>query len=106
MRNTARVNRSMGRLAAGALAVGLALSPRPAAAFSPATQLAIAQEAARLVPPDLARQMERHGKELAAGAQAPFRDGEPARHAKNGDGSGQLDRVIAAESDRAAEMIR
>ena len=90
-------------LVAFAAAAGAA---SPAAAFSPATQRAIAQEAARLAPPDLARQMERHRKELAAGAAAPFRDGDPGRHVKNADGSGQLDRVIAAEVERAVEMIR
>lgn len=87
-------------------AAALALAAGPAAAFSPATQATIAAEAARLAPPDLARQMERHKRELAAGAVAPFRDGEPARHVKNPDGTGSLDAVIAAEVERAVAMVR
>lgn len=78
----------------------------PAAAWTPATQVTIAREAARLAPPDLARQMEKHKRALEAGAVAPFDDADPARHMKNPDGSGDLDRVIHAEVQAAIDAIR
>jgi hypothetical protein len=85
----------------------LALLPAgPAAAWTPKTQLAIAREAARLAPPDLARQIDRHRREFEAGVLAPFEDGDPARHMKNEDGSGTLDRVLADEVAAAIADIR
>jgi hypothetical protein len=78
----------------------------PAAAWTPHTQVTIAREAARLAPPDLARQIARHQKEYEAGALAPFDDGDPARHMKNEDGSGALDRTVLAEVDAAVAAIR
>jgi hypothetical protein len=62
--------------------------------------------AARLAPPDLARQIDRRRGALRAGVLEPFRDSERARHEKNADGSGMLDRVIAAEAARAVAYIR
>lgn len=78
----------------------------PASAWTPATQLNIAREGARLAPPDLARQIQRHQKAFEAGVVAPFDDGDPNLHMKNRDGSGSLDRVIAAEVDAAIQAIR
>jgi len=92
------------RFAAG-LAVVLA-GVRPAAAWTPATQLVIAKEAARLSPPDLARQIEKHARVFAEGVNAPFSDTDASRHMKNPDGSGQLDRVAEAEVAAAVEAIR
>jgi hypothetical protein len=82
------------------------LSATPAAAWTPATQVTIAREAARLAPPDLARQMEKHKRAFEAGAVAPFEDSDPGRHMKNPDGSGSLDRVIFAEVQAAIDAIR
>lgn len=91
-------------LAVLALAATLA-SPGPAAAWSPRFQTELALEAARLAPPDLARQIERHRDELARGVMAPF--SEPAdRHVANPDGTGSLQAVIEEETERAVEMIR
>jgi hypothetical protein len=78
----------------------------PAAAWTPATQVTIAREGARLAPPDLARQMEKHKRAFEAGAVAPFEDADPGRHMKNPDGSGSLDRVILAEVQAAIDAIR
>jgi len=90
-----------------ALIVSALLPPAaPAAAWTPKTQLAIAREAARLAPPDLARQIDRHRREFEAGVLAPFDDGDPARHMKNEDGSGTLDRVLADEVAAAIADIR
>src|SRR4051812_38145404 len=78
----------------------------PAAAWTPATQGVIAREAARLTPPDLARQIEKHRRVSDGGGQAPFSDTAPPRHMKNPDGAGKLDRVIAEEAEAALKAIR
>lgn len=91
------------RLAALAALLGNA---SPAAAWTPSTQTTIAREAAKLAPPDLARQIQKHRKVFEAGAVAPFQDSDPARHAKNADGSGELDKVILAEVQGAVDAIR
>jgi len=95
------------RLAAGlACLLGGIGSGLPAAAWTPATQVTIAREAARLSPPDLARQLEKHRHAFEEGVNAPFSDTDSSRHMKNPDGSGQLDRVLEAETAAAVEAIR
>ncbi|HVR29112.1 MAG TPA: hypothetical protein VMS86_06200 [Thermoanaerobaculia bacterium] len=59
-----------------------------------------------MAPPELARQIDKHRSRYREGVLAPFRDGEPARHEKNPDGSGVLDRVIVEEARRAIGLIR
>jgi hypothetical protein len=93
-------------LAALSAVAGLALAAAPAAAWTPATQLAIAREAARLAPPDLARQIARRERAYEAGVMAPFAEADPARHMKSEDGSGSLDRALFAEVDGAIRAIR
>ena len=78
----------------------------PATAWRPETQDAIALEAARLAPPDLARQIERHQRSYLAGVRAPLSDGTPKLHVKNADGSGELDKTIAAEIAAAVDAIQ
>ncbi len=90
---------------AGGLAALLGLVS-PALAWTPATQTAIAREAARLAPPDLARQIEKHRHAFEEGVNAPFTDTDSSRHMKNADGSGQLDRVVAAEVAADIAAIR
>jgi len=77
-----------------------------AAAWTPATQVTIAREAARLSPPDLARQIEKHRLAFDEGVKAPFSDTDPGRHMKNPDGSGQLDRAAVEAVDAAVAAIR
>ena len=90
-----------------ALAVSLALLvPGALSAWKPATQQAIALEAAALAPPDLARQLVRHREDFLRGVVAPLTDGNAARHMKNADGSGSLDEVIATEMTGAIDLIR
>ena len=104
---SSRFHRRRGtRLAALAVLSLLCLVARPAAAWTPKTQTAIAHEAARLAPPDLARQIERHEKAFEEGVLAPFSDADPARHMKNPDGTGKLDRVLAAEIEAVVAAIR
>jgi|GEM_PF-6439739 len=87
------------------LALLLALVPASAsAAFTPRTQQRIAAEAARLAPPDLARQIERREDAYLSGVQAPFRDGSAAH--RNAGPEGILDRVIVEESQLAVRFIR
>jgi hypothetical protein len=88
------------------LLLSAAFAAAPTAAWTPATQETIAREAARLAPPDLARQIVRHKREYQAGVQAPFADTDALRHMKNPDGQGSLDRVIAAEAEGAIADIR
>ena len=78
----------------------------PAAAWTPATQVVIAREAARLSPPDLARQIEKHKRAFEEGVGAPFADTDPGRHMKNPDGSGQLDQAAEDAMRAAVEAIR
>jgi hypothetical protein len=88
-----------------ALALLLGL-PAPAAAWTPGTQTTIAREAARLAPPDLARQIDKHRQAYEAGVLDPFSDADPGRHMKNDDGSGDLDRVVLSEAKATVEAIR
>lgn len=89
---------------AGAMA--LALLPWPAFAWAPKTQIAIAERAAIIAPPDLRRQIAKNQAEFRAGVLAPFDGTSAAAHEKNEDGSGQLDRKIAEGVDGAIDAIR
>jgi hypothetical protein len=80
--------------------------PGRALAWTPKTQTAIAREAARLAPPDLARQILKHKREFETGVNAPFQDTDPGRHMKNPDGSGTLDQVLQAEIQSVVAAIR
>lgn len=88
------------------LAVAALVAPLPAAAWSPPTQETIARDAARLAPPDLARQLERHAAELAAGATEPFHEPGADRHYLNEDGTGTADAALRAEVEQAIAAIR
>ena len=83
-----------------------ALAAAPLLAWTPEFQVALGREAARLAPPDLARQIELHAGDFRAGVLAPFGDREPLRHVLNPDGTGSLDRTIAEETERAVGLIR
>ena len=84
----------------------LAFAPQTVSAWTPNTQIAISDEAIRLGPPDLYRQIVRHKQAFRDGLMAPYQDGYPARHYKHRNGIGELDRAIADESERAIQMIR
>lgn len=81
-------------------------APTTLLAWTPGTQTVIAREAARLSPPDLARQIDKHRKVFEAGVLDPFNDSDAGRHMKNPDGSGSLDRVALEEVQGAVEAIR
>jgi hypothetical protein len=77
----------------------------PASAWTPATQVAIANEASRLTPPDLARQIERRQRLFREGVLAPFEEPDPSRHFKHADGQGTLDRTVSDEVAAAIHAI-
>ena len=84
----------------------LVAAAAPCGAWSPTTQQAIALDAARFAPPDLAGQLARHARELALGAREPFDDAAPENHVKNEDGSGALDRRLGDEVASAVAALR
>ena len=88
------------------LATVLFLLAGPALAWTPATQVTIAREAARLSPPDLYRQIDKHRRAYEAGVNSPFAETDSSRHAKNPDGSGRLDRAALDAVDAAIQAIR
>lgn len=98
-----RTQRSARALAVWTLA-GLSVGG-PVAAWRAETQEAIALEAARLAPPDLARQIARRQRTFLGGVRDPLTDSAPLLHLKNADGSGQLDATIAAEIAAAVAAI-
>jgi hypothetical protein len=77
----------------------------PALAWSPQSQEAIAREAARIAPPDLARQIGKRPARLREGALAPFSGTTPERHFRNRD-KGSLDRAILEEVRAAIAALR
>lgn len=79
------------RLLLAALAAFVAV---PAAAWTPASQQRIAEQAARLAPPDFYRQLARHRAAYLQGTTDPFKEGRAADHFKNPDGGGRLDEVV------------
>jgi hypothetical protein len=101
-------NRYMPRLAAplSYAATLVCLLPVPARAWTPKTQQTIAWEAARLAPPDLARQLARRPDAYLAGVLQPFDDVDAERHRKNLDGSGTLDRALEEAVAQAVAAIR
>jgi hypothetical protein len=102
-----RSTRVYTRLAGGVAAILAGVcAASPATAWTPTTQAVIAREAARLSPPDLARQIEKHQRAFEEGVAAPFGDTDSARHMKNPDGSGQLDRAAEEAMRAAVEAIR
>lgn len=84
----------------------LVCSAAPARAWAPGTQLAIAESALQIAPPDLRRLIERHIDRFREGVRAPFELREASRHEKNADGSGDLDAIILQETEWAIEAIR
>ena len=91
---------------AAALVSLVAPAAAPARAWTPKTQQTIAWEAARLAPPDLARQLTKRRHAYLAGVIEPFDDSDPERHRKHPDGSGALDRALEDAVAQAVTAIR
>src|SRR3954447_16194858 len=103
MRFTGYTRRLAGGLAAMMAGVCTA---SPAAAWTPNTQVVIAREAARLSPPDLARQIAKHQRAFEEGVVAPFSETDSSRHMKNPAGPAQLARAAEDARRAAVEAIR
>ncbi|HEV8239856.1 MAG TPA: hypothetical protein VGS57_10860 [Thermoanaerobaculia bacterium] len=91
-------------IAAFTVAIAVAAAA-PLAAWSPTTQVSIARTAARLAPPDLARQIEHRADRFRDGVLAPFQEGVPERHYRNRD-RGALDAALADEVAGAVAALR
>ncbi len=92
-------------LAAG-FVLALASAPGPAGAWTPGSQQRIAEEAARLTPPDFYRQLKRNRAAYFQGVSDPFHDQQPAYHFEHPDGGGQLDEVILQAVTNTIDAIR
>jgi hypothetical protein len=77
----------------------------PATAWGPESQVTIAREAARLAPPDLQRQLEKHHLKLREGSLAPFQGTAPERHYRNRN-SGSLEVAVLEEVRAAIAALR
>ncbi len=77
----------------------------PADAWTPPSQHAIAENAARLAPPDLYRQLAKNRVAFLQGVNDGFAERDPAAHCKNTDGTGRLDDSIAVAVDNAIAAI-
>lgn len=94
------------KLLAPLLGLLLLSAPSAATGWTAATYQAAAIEAARIAPPDLRGQLERHNREVLRGAIAPLSTGNPGLRMKNPDGSGQLDAAVLQASRDLAEAVR
>jgi hypothetical protein len=86
-----------------ALLVGSASS---VAAWTPESQRQIGEQAARLVPPDLYRQLVRNRPSYRIGIEEPFQRAVPEDRFKYPDGSGRLDEVVHVAIQNAIASIR
>jgi hypothetical protein len=77
-----------------------------ARAWTPKTHQTIAWEAARLAPPDLARQLIKRRGAYLAGVIEPFDDTDASRHRKDADGGGSLDVALEEAVAQAVAAIR
>lgn len=77
----------------------------PALAWTPNSQVEIAESAARLAPPDLLRQIAKHREDYHKGVLAAFEDGDPARHRQE-EAGGSLRATILYEAGGAVAAIR
>lgn len=95
------------RLRSLLFSLAIALAPATGAfGWSPASQRAIAADAALLAPPDLAGQLARHTREVARGAEEPFDEGVAEHHVANEDGSGTLPETLASEVEATVAALR
>ncbi len=88
-----------------ALVLLSALAATPVVAWTPKSQQAIAEHAARFAPPDLYRQLARNRVAFLQGVRDGFGERDPAAHAKNPNGSGRLDNAIEVAVDNAIGAI-
>ena len=92
---------------AAALLVALMLLVQvasPASAWTPTSQILLAERAVRLAPSDFRTQLDKNEKKFREGVLAPFRTAEATFHERNPDG-GRLHEALAQEIKRTIAMI-
>ncbi len=82
----------------------LGLLAVPASAWTPTSQVLLAEMAVRLAPSDFRSQLDKNEKRFREGVLAPFRTAEASFHERNRD-RGQLHEALAQEVKRAIAMI-
>lgn len=80
-------------------------SATPAAAWTPQSMTVIGEQAARLAPPDLYRQLARNKEAYRMGLQQPF-SYDAALRFQNEDGKGQLQALLVQAIDDTVRAIR
>ncbi|MEM6793281.1 MAG: hypothetical protein AAF725_04835 [Acidobacteriota bacterium] len=90
-------------LLAGAIA---AAAGAPCAAWTPQSQRVIGEQAARLVPPDLYRQLARNRPSYLVGLADPFKNAAAEDRYLYRDGRGGLDAAIRRSVQHAIQAIR
>ncbi len=78
----------------------------PAFAWTPASQQVIGEQAARLAPPDLYRQLARNRPSYLVGLSEPLRTGAAQEMFKYPNGQGQLDEAIRRSIEYAVAAIK
>lgn len=81
-------------------------SSAPAHAWTPESQRLIGEQAARLTPPDLYRQLVRNRSAYRLGLEEPFRTAPQGDRYVYANGQGRLDEVIGIAIDHAIAAIR
>jgi hypothetical protein len=74
--------------------------------WTPDSQLQIGADAARLLPPDLYRQVDKHWQRYQDGILSPFRARDETLHQAGPGGGGRLEEVLALEVERTIQYIR
>ena len=75
-------------------------------AWTAPSQFQIGEQAARLTPPDLYRQLVRNRASYRLGMEDPYRNGHPEDRYKLSDGRGRLDEAIKLSVQHAIASIR
>lgn len=94
--------KALSLLAAGLF---LSLAGRPCLAFTPASMFTIGEQAARLAPPDLHRQLARNRESYRIGLEKAFELAAELR-SKNEDGAGKLDAALVEATEMAITAVR
>lgn len=89
-----------------ALLLATTLGAAAASAWTPKTLVYLGEQAARLTPPDLYRQLVKNQASYRIGLEEPFRSGVMQDRFVDPDGAGNLDEALHRAVDEAVEAIR
>lgn len=88
-----------------AASLAASFSPAPAGAWTPGSMNTIGEQAARLAPPDLHRQLARNRESFRIGLAKAY-ELSPELRMKNEDGSGKLDAAALEAVEMAVRAVR